>query len=123
MLGLPATPAAKNLCTDRHTHVTRFPTSRPPPHARTHTQTITFWSGIDCSSLDLYGLNATVNATVQEECESCKAASGSSIATAVMGAVTQLLQINGDLGRSTVAGDMNCAKAVGVLSGIWGVGE
>ena len=35
----------------------------------------------------------------------------------------QLLQINGDLGRSTVAGDLNCAKTVGVLSGIWGLGS
>ena len=55
------------------------------------------------------------------QCEGCKEASTASIATAIMGAVTQLLQINGDLGRSTARGDLNCGKTVGVLSGLWGL--
>mmetsp|Transcript_96487 Transcript_96487/g.275228 ORF Transcript_96487/g.275228 Transcript_96487/m.275228 type:complete len:263 (+) Transcript_96487:1164-1952(+) len=108
-----------------HTYVglTAVVQERDDTWAEKSGQTITFWSGIDCSSIDMYGFNATTALNTTQRCESCKAASGASIATAVVGAVTQLLQINGDIGRSTTAGDLNCAKTVGVLSGIWGLGS
>ena len=67
----------------------------------------TNWEDYECSSGD---------ADLCDKSGDCKTAATGLIATAILGAVTQLGQLTTDLQRSTIAGDLNCQKTMGIVT-------
>jgi len=55
-------------------------------------------------------------------CEPCSEASSASVSVAAMSLVTALVQLTTDIQRSTANGDLNCQKAMGVITGLFGFG-
>lgn len=58
-----------------------------------------------------------------DDCDgkTCADAASALVTMAILGAVTQLGQLTTDLQRSTVAGDLNCQKTMGIVTGIFGL--
>jgi hypothetical protein len=57
---------------------------------------------------------------VYDFCQDCADAAIGTESGAFLGFITMIIQINGNIGRSTVEGDMNCQKWMGILTGIAG---
>ncbi|EDQ84786.1 uncharacterized protein MONBRDRAFT_12510 [Monosiga brevicollis MX1] len=56
----------------------------------------------------------------QTTCEKCKDQAKASVTTIIMATVTQVPQLLTDIQRSTVGGDLNCQKFMGMATGIFG---
>ena len=57
----------------------------------------------------------------ESACEACVSAATGLQTGAIVGLLTQLTQLLTDVQRSTVRGDVNCQKAMGVITGIFGL--
>lgn len=69
------------------------------------------WKNVDCDTIQ--GSSSL--------CDQCKAQALGFQVPVIIGMVTQVLQIATDVQRSTVAGDVNCQKFMGIFTGVLGL--
>ncbi|MEL7342196.1 MAG: hypothetical protein AAGM67_17060 [Bacteroidota bacterium] len=57
---------------------------------------------------------------VFDNCNACKETSSATIFVAIASFVTSIVQLTTDIQRSTVEGDLNCQRFMGIATGIFG---